>query len=213
MLKKKKLRRISRKRLPDEMLNSKGEFVPTANVREDHLKKHLAVISIGSKIVKLENYMQKVKSGIMDEIINYKQWLVLYNNMQDATFENLTLINYENTYQVVFKTNDIVIGFDDTIQLVKIKIDNCLKRWGEGSHNNIRTLINSVFKVDKSGVLNKNAILGLFRYEMNDREWDEAMELIRKSIIDKAKKNYLMVRKRDTIEDDWETVTLNFSSI
>ena len=139
-------------------------------------------------------------------------WIIKYNNLTDIDFKNITLTNYDGTKQISIKSSK-VIDFDENLQLAKQKIDECFAKWGAESHPNIKAVVDKYFKVDKKGVLNKNAILGLFKFQMNDKDWDEAMRLIQLSIVDDESREYLMLRTRKNKDADWELVNLNLSSI
>lgn len=204
---------VNRKKLPPEMLDGRGKMITTGVIREEHLVKHFSVERMFKKVASIENQLGKAKAQIMRELEKYQNWIVKYNNMEDAKFENLTLANYSNTLQVQMKTNNDIVEFDENLQLAKVKIDSCFARWGEASHQNLKVLVDDYFKVGKKGLVNKNSILGLFKFDMKDTEWDEAMELIKKSIVTRVKRSYIMFRYRDSIEEEWNTKNLNFSSI
>jgi len=206
------MRKISRKNMPEELANFKGNPVPIELVREDHLKRHLVVENIFDDVLKFEKRLKKFKSTILNKIIKYEDWITKHNDVEDAKFENITLTNYEGTKQVMIKSGAF-IDFDENLSLAKAKIDKCFKKWGNKSHPNLKAVIDHYFRIDKKGFINKKAILGLFQFEMNDKDWEAAMELIRKSIVETAKKEYLMVRVRADINSNWEAINLNLSSI
>jgi len=112
--------------------------------------------------------------------------------------------------------NDI-IQFNEKLQIAKTIIDECLHKWSEGAHKNIRVLVDQAFQVDKKGKLNTSAILKLRTLNIRDKDWKRAMDLIADSIQVVGTKQYLNIRVRDIDFDGtpgkWHTVNLNFSSI
>lgn len=194
------------------LVNSSGKEVPVNLVRRDHLKRHETVESIFNAAGRYEKQLKRFKEKMLIKIDNYREWLALHNKVDEPEWENLTLTNYPGTLQVVIKSNK-VIEFDETLQLAKAKIDSCISNWSEGTNQNIKTLVDTYFRVGQKGLINKQAIFGLFRLNINEPEWKEAMELIRKSISEASRKEYFMIRHRRHSKDEWKTLNLNFSSV
>ncbi|MEI5604369.1 DUF3164 family protein, partial [Streptomyces brasiliscabiei] len=72
--------------------------------------------------------------------------------------------------------------FDERIQAAKAKIDECIKRWSEGSSDQIKALVDLAFRVDKQGNIDVNQVLSLRQLNINDSDWIEAMDAIADSI-------------------------------
>jgi hypothetical protein len=203
---------MKKKDLPKELKNNRGNVIPVENIRTDLIKKHLLVNDIFDIANALQDRMEKEKAKIYKKIQAYEKWIAKKNGVEDAAFENLNLSNYDGSICISIYNNSVV-EFDEKIQLAKQKIDKCISRWGAGAPGEIKILIDKFFKVGKKGLLNKQAIFSLFQLKIEDPEWLDAMKIIQDSITDSAKKEYLVIKHRNTNKDEWQNLNLNFSSL
>lgn len=194
------------------LTNSKGKEIPVGMIKKERVRKHRTVERIEKKALRLQAQMSRTKQQIMNEIIKFQEYLAKQNKTGDVEFNNLALSNYSNTVCVEIKSNK-VIEFDENLQLAKAKIDKCFKKWGQKADPNLKIIVDGYFSVDKKGFINKNAILGLFQYKIKDALWNEAMDLIRESINVVDRKQYMTIRFRESKDDAWQNLNLNFSSI
>jgi hypothetical protein len=194
--------------------NNRGNEIAIENVRPEHIKRDVTVNKVFDLAGDLQEKMEITKKKIMKLISSYSDYLKRINgfDVNEEDISNLQLSNYANTVRVV-KRNNKVIEFDEHLQLAELKIKECMKKWGKDSHPALVEIINQVFKTDKKGFVNKNAILSLFQYKINNEAWKEAMELIKKSIQVVERKEYVMIQFRDNKDQDWNTLDLNFSSL
>jgi hypothetical protein len=88
------------------------------------------------------------------------------------------------------------LQFNEKLQVAKALIDNCIKRWSDGSRPEIKTLVDDAFYVDKTGNINKDRVLGLRRLKIEDMEWQEAMQAIGDSIQVVSSKTYIRFYQR-----------------
>ena len=194
--------------------NSRGNEIAIENVRPEHIKRDVTVTKIMELGEDLQQRMLNSKKKIEKLISSYSDYFKRLNGFtdKDEDLNNVQLSNYSNTIRVVVKSNK-VIEFDEHLQLAEMKIKECMKKWGKDSHPALVEIINQVFKTDKKGFVNKNAILGLFQYKIENVAWKEAMALIQKSIQVVERKQYLQIQFRESKDAEWETLDLNFSSL
>jgi predicted transcriptional regulator len=105
------------------------------------------------------------------------------------------------------------IDFDEKLQVAKQKIDECLKRWTEDSNVNLQAVINEAFQVDKKGEIAKHRILALRKYNIKDKNWKQAMDIIDEAIQVTSTKQYIAFYKRKSPNKPFELISLNFSAI
>jgi hypothetical protein len=110
---------------------------------------------------------------------------------------NVTLTTYDGRYKLCVAVND-TIQFNEKLQVAKTLIDNCIRRWADGSRSEIKLLVEDAFYVDKQGNINKNRILGMRRLAIEDAEWQEAMKAITDSIQITSTKTYIRFYERQT---------------
>jgi len=183
-----------------------GTFSP------ERMRRHKLASEIYSETEKLERALMRTKSGTLEKIRRYRKDLLKKGVADENDLSNLNLTNNDGTVQVLVRSSE-VIEFSDDLKAAKAAIDQCLQRWGSESHPYLHTVIKKLFRIDKKGVINKNALLGLFQFDIKDKEWQNALDLIRKSIILSTKKAYVQIRSRENSSSAWKTKNLNFSSI
>lgn len=196
-----------------EWLDSRGRAVAPAYIQKIDKERDKIVERIFRKAEDLEKRMKMFKDEIYELVESYLDFLEKESGGKGTDWKgNLILTGFSGDKQVEVSIHDI-IEFDERLIIAKSKIDECLKRWSENSHNNIRAIVQEAFNVDKKGRVNTHMILRLTRLKIRDALWKEAMELIKDSIRIRGSRRYVNIRRRKDVQDKWETVNLNFSSI
>jgi len=163
-------------------------------------------------ILPFENRLKDLKRKILNEIDGYSKWLCVYNDTENFEYENLSLTSYDGLKQVCIQQNK-VMEFDENLQIAKAKIDRCFEQWTDGARVELKAVIDRYFRVGKKGFIDKNNILGLFQLNIDEPMWKEAMELIKASISESTKKEYLLLKIRTDTKTEWQTINLNFNSV
>jgi hypothetical protein len=125
---------------------------------------------------------------------------------------NAELVSFDGKYKVEVRNRER-IEFDEKLQVAKQKIDECLKRWTEDSNVNLQAVINEAFQVDKKGEIAKHRILALRKYNIKDKNWKQAMDIIDEAIQITSTKQYIAFYKRKSPKGPFELISLNFSAI
>ncbi|MDR3249404.1 MAG: DUF3164 family protein, partial [Treponema sp.] len=108
---------------------------------------------------------------------------------------NITLSTYDGQYRLVVAVDDNLV-FDERLQVARDLIGDCIKKWSNGSRDEIRILVQDAFQVDKTGRINTARVLGLRRLNINDPDWQKAMAAITDSIQVSGSKQYLRFYER-----------------
>ena len=103
------------------------------------------------------------------------------------------------------------IEFDERLHFAKKLIDQCLSRWSQGAHHNLKAVVYDAFKVDDKGKLDTKRILGLRKLAISDEDWKKAMELISNSVTICGRKAYMSFRARDEKTKQWMPIKLDFA--
>ncbi len=197
---------------PEFMVNAQGHLVPMANVREiDKLRDSLVREKIEKALV-LHAELKKFKQEIMQDMSAFVELsLERYSVKHGGKKGNVTLATYDGKYQLQRQIAEYVT-FDEGLQAAKALIDECLKRWTEGSSSEIQALVNYSFEVDKKGCINTNRILALRKVQITDERWQLAMQAIGDSLQIVGSKSYVRLYERD---DDGKmlAISLNISDI
>ena len=123
---------------------------------------------------------------------------------------NITLTSFDGRRRITIAIGDS-ISFGPELQAAKGLIDNCLERWSEGADANLKVIVTDAFEVGKEGKIRTDKILGLRRLNIEDEEWQRAMQAISDSIRIDTTKAYLRFHERSGPDDDFRQVPLDIA--
>lgn len=195
-----------------EWLDPRGRAIPESYVPDLDKKKDRLIEQSIKEMKTLEKKMRETKVKIMARIEKYKEQVGAALEVENTGKGNLTLTGFSGDKQIEFAMNDI-LEFDEKLQFAKAMIDQCIKKWSEGSNQNLRVVIDQAFEIDKKGKVNSQAIFKLRQLKINDPDWKKAMELIADSLTVSGTRQYLIMRERKSAAEKFKTINLNFSSI
>ncbi len=189
--------------------DSQGDLIPENYVRKEDKERDKIVENIIADVKKYQKEMQKLKDKIEKETNSYLEKIA--EEYGENWKGNARLSTFAGDKAVELSVSEF-IDFDEKLQIAKQKIDNCIHRWTKGSDKSLEILVTKAFKTDKKGKLNKKLILQLRTYEIKDKEWQDAMEIINKSIKVVNSKNYFNFYEKSK-NGKWTTLSLNFSQM
>ncbi len=196
-------------------LNAKGEAVHPDNIKVVDKLKDEVVEAVLIKAQKIQESMKAFKEEAYKDVEDYFA-LVLQNYGMDVKSRskkgNITLENFSGTVKVQIAKAE-KLGFDEKLRVAKLKIDEYLEDVTKDSSADIRTLITKAFEVDKEGNIDSKKIFALKSYEISDKRWKEAMEIIEDSKHVTAITPYIRFYKRNSIEDKWEFIKLDIAGV
>jgi len=193
-------------------VDQRGNHIPLRHIKPVDKKKHATVEKVFSRLELLEKKILKEKSTINETIEKYLGYLSAINKNEIKETGSFTLTNFSGTKQIIIKSSD-VIKFDEQILFAITKIKNCLLRWSSNSHPNLSLITSQIFKIEQTGTINRNFLLSLLRYDIKEKEWLEAVEIIKQSIEIVSKREYMIFRERNTTKEKWQTKKLNPGSL
>ena len=196
-----------------DWVNRNGKPVPVRNIPKHIRRRDFTVTKIMKIAMKLQERMKADKAKMHDLVNDYCKYVAKVKESSDLTPEgNLQLSDYANLNLVSLYQNSI-IGFDEQLNVAKAIINKCMNKWSKGANANLRIIVDNAFKLDSKGNLNRSMIIGLTQIEINDKNWNKAMGLIKSSIFTKETKQYLKIAKRKTLQDKFEGVVLDMSTL
>ena len=71
---------------------------------------------------------------------------------------NVSLFSYDGKLKVQIAIQDHIV-FDERLQIAHNLIKECIHEWSEGSADEIMTLVNDAFQVDKEGKVSTPRVL------------------------------------------------------
>jgi len=189
----------------------RGNKVPREYVPEFDRNNEVSVAQIYNDAARLSTQLEKFKEKAFK--IADRQYRIMLKNANIAPSErkgNYTLTSFDKSVKVEVNVSDR-IDFDDNIMLAQEKLNEFISAKTEGIDTELNTLINHAFTTRK-GRLDKARIFGLMQLNIKNALWDEAMELIRKSITTNSSVRYMDISVKDD-EGKYTPVRLNFASI
>ncbi|MDD2319147.1 MAG: DUF3164 family protein [Geobacteraceae bacterium] len=178
------------------MEDSQGRLVPVESVKQvDKLRNDL-VTDLMANARYLAKKISEFKAHSLDDIQAFVELSgEKYGAKLGGQLGNVTLYSYDGQYKLV-RSIDEFIRFDERLHAAKSLIDECLKRWSDGSGVELRTIINDAFQVDKAGRINTRRILALRRIAIEDETWQQAMQAISDSVQVVSSKTYVRFYER-----------------
>ncbi|MEZ8102117.1 DUF3164 family protein [Vibrio bivalvicida] len=176
--------------------NAQGHQVPVSQIKDIDLLRDDVVKQIVESAKTLQAEMATFKTKAMSQVADFvdlsaQEFDVKYG----GTKGNVSLLSFDGKYKVQRSIGEHRV-FDERIQAAKAKIDGCIKRWSEGSSDQIKALVDLAFRVDKQGNIDVNQVLSLRQLNIDDPDWIEAMDAIADSIKVVGKTPYLRVYER-----------------
>ncbi len=201
-----KLRKLNKK----EWIDPSGNVIPADRVRDDEKLREWVVAECQKEVLKAQDVTRRAKARISELVETY-----LTDVAKKGELENwkgsATISSFDGKFRVQ-RSKDDRIDFNENLQIAKQHIDLAIKSWSNNSDPNLAILIQEVFNVDKKNTVNKNRIMGLFRYDFKDEHWITAMDYLKKSIqVVNSKEYYNFFEMDETGE--YKPVLVNFSQL
>jgi hypothetical protein len=194
------------------MNDSRGRLVPVEMVSDIDKLRDQTVKEIAAIALETRNKLAAFKKAIREELVSFLSLSAeRYGKKYGGQKGNVTLTSYDGSLRLILAVNESIF-FDERLQVAKDIIDDCIMRWSEGSRDEIRALVADAFYVDKTGKLNTARILGLRRLNIQDPQWQEAMQAISDSIQIVGSKEYLRIYTRDE-DGKYEQVPLDIAAL
>jgi hypothetical protein len=179
------------------MTDSQGRQVPVELVKEIDKLRDQTVRRIAEEAMKMKEILADFKGRIRDDIYAFVGLSAeQYGKTWGGKKGNITLTTYDGKYRLVVAMDDN-ITFDERLQIARELIGDCIKKWSDGSRDEIRILVQDAFQVDKTGKVSTARVLGLRRLDIHDPDWQKAMTAITESIQISGSKQYLRFYERN----------------
>lgn len=128
---------------------------------------------------------------------------------------NLTLVTFDGNYKIVRHIAGRLV-FDERLQAAKELLDEFFRERMEGleiDYDDIRLLVNHVFRVDQEGKINVGEVLGLRRIPITHAKWQLAMQAISDSVMVAGTKPYVRFYRRKGDSDQYEPIILDLAAV
>ncbi len=193
-------------------IDGAGQAIPAKYINPFEKMSDRVVCKLTRRAQQLSDQLAKFKSEVFAEVEKLLADMDrLYNENHRTSEGNKILSDFSNTIKLEIKVNKF-LGFDQRLTLAKTIIDECIKRWSEGSNEKLRLLVDQAFKVDKAGNLDRDRVLSLRKLEIKDKQWRKAMDIIADSVRVVGKRAYARFMVKDE-SGTWRTVPLDIAQL
>lgn len=195
------------------MQNALGHLVPIANVRDVDLLRNSVVTDLARDGAALNERLKAFKAKAYSEIEGMIQTSAeKYGATVGGKKGNVTLTSYDGQYRVV-RSRATLIAFSEEIEAAKTLISECIDRWSEGAGDNIKAIVHRAFKTNRDGQLKTDAVLDLLRLEIDDEQWNRAMDALRDSMFSSGTATYVRLYQRVGDTDKYRLIPLDLASV
>ena len=200
------------KQIPEGyMEDGQGRLIPLESVKDADLLRNDLVINLMWRARQMADKLAGFKQMAMDDIGAFVELSAeKYGAKLGGNKGNVTLYSFDGRYKLLRSIDDFIV-FDERLQAAKSLIDECLKRWTQGSQIELRTIVNDAFQVDKTGRINTTRVLSLRRLEIADETWLRAMQAISDSVQVISSKSYIRFYERQP-DGSYKQLNLNISA-
>lgn len=193
--------------------DARGALIPEASIKPIDKERDELVRAIVRKAETVHGVLKDFKAEAFGDIAAFVELSAeQYGAKTGGKKGNVTLYSFDGQYKVQRAVSE-TLQFDERIQGAKSLIEECLQDWTAGSRDELKTIIDRAFDVDKEGNLNTNKILALRRVDIKDDRWRRAMDAISDSVQVIGSKSYIRVYKRIGNTDKYAPISLDLASI
>lgn len=193
------------------MNNAKGGLDPVANVKDQYKLEDQTVRKCIEFALNLNAQLSRFRGhtaadlGALDTLLAEK-----YNVTIGGKKGNRTYQTYDGLMKIQVQVSDL-ITFGPELQVAKSLIDACLTEWSADSRPEIQSIVTRAFNTEKEGQVNRADVFMLLKLEIEDERWKTAMEAIRDAIRVTGSKEYVRFYKRESLEDEWQAITIDLA--
>ena len=125
---------------------------------------------------------------------------------------NITLTSFDGKLRIAIAQAD-VLHFDERLQAAKALIDECLAEWTQDSRQELKTIVQAAFDMDKEGRISVGKVLGLRRLQIDDEKWQRAMAAVTDSLNTHTTREYVRLYRRDDGSGEYVLIDSDFAKV
>ena len=192
------------------MIDAQVRYVPCDTISAVDLLRDELIRSLIPEVEEISKKLAELKAKAFKDVDDFLALSASqYGVKSKAIKGNITLKTFNGEYEVRLASADN-IEFDEQLQVAKELIDECLTEWCDGANAKLAVIVKDAFKVDRKGRLDKNRILGLRKYEIEDEKWKRAMEAIGNSVSVTGRRRYIRFFRIDDSGREYQ-IQLNWT--
>lgn len=193
--------------------DSKGRLVPEHMVKDHEKLEDQTVRKIIAFAEDLSAQIGRFKGHTFEDVATFLDVLSERYGQKKRGLDgkgNVSLTTYDGSMRVQVRVAD-QLTFGPGLQVAKAMVDDCLRKWSADARPELQALVTEAFRTDKTGQVSREAVFRLLRVEIDDPDWQAAMEALRDSIRILGSKAYLRMQRRRP-DGGWATITVDLAS-
>lgn len=195
------------------MRNASGHLVPIDQVREQDLLRDQTARELATAAIALNTALADFKKKALGDIADLVQIAgERYDVQLGGKKGNVSITTYDGSYKVTRQVAER-LAFTEELEAAKALINACIERWSQGASPHIRVLVDRAFRTDSKGQIKTAAVLELLRVEIDDKQWQHAMDAIRDSIHSTGTATYVRVYQRVGDSDQYRAIPLDLAAV
>jgi hypothetical protein len=191
--------------------DSTGYPVPVANVDKYDLLADREVRRVAAQFLaerkRLEELMRRVIETIKKLVVARGTGVADRGNMQFSSYDRLMRINVVTDYKM--ELDDRAKDARQMMMAVATEGLDDVKNFA--SKQALLAFIEDVFTPNKSGFIRSGMVWRLLKLKIVSHKWQEACALLRSAINTHRAKSYVTVSVRQSYQNDWENIRLEWS--
>ncbi len=193
--------------------NAAGHLVPEHQVREHDKLRDQVAGDLAKQAVAISESLTAFKAKALGDIadliaISAEKYQVKVGGKKG----NVSITTYDGRFKIERAMAER-ITFTEEILAAKELIDQCIRKWSEGADQHLRILVDRAFRANRQGQIKTGDVLSLLRVEIEDPDWQRAMEALKDSIQVNGTAVYIRVYQRVGNTDRYDPINLNIAAV
>lgn len=193
--------------------NAVGHLVPEHQVREQDKLRDSVARELATQAVAISEALAAFKAKALGDIadliaISAEKYQVKLGGKKG----NVSIVTYDGRFKIERAMAER-ITFTEEILAAKELIDQCIRKWSEGADQHLRILVDRAFRANRQGQIKTGDVLSLLRVEIEDPDWQRAMEALKDSIQVNGTAVYIRVYQRVGNTDRYDPINLNIAAV
>ncbi|MDK4611692.1 DUF3164 family protein [Kingella kingae] len=176
--------------------DARGNLIPIENIKEIDLDRDELVKEIFAAIEAPMRDLEQARRNGIEDVRAFVELAAEKYGTKPSKKGNVTLHSFDGELRVTVAMAD-VLTFDERLTAAKTLIDECLDEWTQDSRQELKTIVQQAFDVNKEGNISTAKVLGLRRLNIEHEKWQRAMTAIDDSIHTQTTREYIRIHRRD----------------
>ncbi len=176
--------------------DARGNLIPIENIKEIDLDRDELVKEIFAAIETPMRELEQARRNGIEDVRAFVELAAEKYGAKPSKKGNVTLHSFDGELRVTVAMAD-VLTFDERLTAAKTLIDECLDEWTQDSRQELKTIVQQAFDVNKEGNISTAKVLGLRRLNIEHEKWQRAMQAIDDSIHTQTTREYIRIHRRD----------------